>query len=202
MNEYYPFYFISDFFYQCDKKILNTTKPSFNQLFPQRPQIRNTWEFIFGISRRRFIQYENDKTEFENQRNLYERDVVKYETDLKKETIQFYKTNIEEVKKKYKSFFERNLDLKFIDAELKTGVGERIFRKELLQEFGDSVLINKKIIKVESPYFDEDLIYVEDEEYEIGNPDLLIIINYFDFRIIINIEIDEPYIAESGDIIH
>lgn len=209
MTKYYPFYFISDFFYEYDKKNIETKKPSFNHPFPKEPKIENAWEFIFGISKRKLIKYEKDKTEFKNQRNLYERNLVKYETDLRKEIIQFHKNTIEEVKKKYKSFFEKNLDLKFIDDDLKTGVGERIFRKELIDEFGDRIIINKKIIKIksqESHGFDEDWMFAQEdeeyEEYEIGNPDFLLILNHSNLRIILNIEIDEPYIAESGEIIH
>ncbi|WP_100616397.1 hypothetical protein [Confluentibacter citreus] len=206
MNNFYPFYFISDFFYECDEENIKTKKPTFNLQFPKEPKIENTWEFFFGISKWKLIKYENDKTEFKNQRNVYEKNLIKYETDVRKEIIQFHKNTTEEVKKKYESFFEKNLDLKFIDDDLKTGVGERIFRNELINEFGDKVLVNKKIVKVltqEPLYFDEHLVIPqEDEEYEIGNPDFLLVLNHSNLRIVINIEIDEPYIAESGEIIH
>tara|TARA_R110000822_G_scaffold310264_1_gene442411 strand:- start:1620 stop:2900 length:1281 start_codon:yes stop_codon:yes gene_type:complete len=206
MNNFYPFYFISDFFFKCDKENIKTKKPSFNHQFPKEPKIENTWEFFFGISKRKLLKYENDKTEFKNQRNLYERNLIKYETELRKEIIQFHKNSLAEVKKKYESFFEKNLDLKFVNDDLKTGVGERIFRKELIDEFGDRVLINKKIIKIftqEPLYLDKDLVIPqEDEEYEIGIPDFLLILNHSNLRIVVNIEIDEPYIAENGEIIH
>lgn len=206
MNNSYPFYFISDFFYECDKENIKTKKPSFNYQFPKEPKIENTWEFFFGINKRRLIKYENDKAEYKNQRNLYEKNLIKYETELRKEIIQFHINALDEVRKKYESFFEKNLDLKFVDDDLKTGVGERIFRKELLNEFGDRVLVNKKITKMVSQeplYFDESLVIPqEDEEYEIGNPDFLLILNHSNLRIVINVEIDEPYIAENGEIIH
>lgn len=206
MKNFYPFYFISDIFYECDKKNIKTKKPSFNHQFPKEPKIENTWEFFFGISKRKLIKYENDKTEFKNQRNLYERNLIKYETELRKEIIEFHKNTLKEVKRKYDSFFEKNLELKFVDDDLKTGVGERIFRKELIYEFGDNVLVNKKISKIvsrEPLYLDENsVIPQEDEEYEIGNPDFLLILNHSNLRIVVNIEIDEPYIAESGEIIH
>ena len=137
MNNSYPFYFISDFFYECDKENIKTKKPSFNYQFPKEPKIENTWEFFFGINKRRLIKYENDKAEYKNQRNLYEKNLIKYETELRKEIIQFHINALDEVRKKYESFFEKNLDLKFVDDDLKTGVGERIFRKELLNEFGE-----------------------------------------------------------------
>ena len=133
MNNNYPFYFISDFFFECDEKNIETKKPSFNYSFPKEPKIENTWEFIFGISKRRLIKYEKDKTDFKNQRDLYEKKIISYNTDLRKEIIEFNKNTIDEVKKKYECFFEKNLDLKFINNDLKTGIGERIFRKKIIE---------------------------------------------------------------------
>ena len=206
MNNFYPFFFVSDFFYECDKENIKTKKPSFNHQFPKEPKIENTWEFFFGINKRKLIKYENDKTEFKNQRNLYERNLIKYENELRKEIIQFHKNTLEEVKKKYEYFFKKNLDLEFVDNDLKTGVGERIIRKELIEEFGNRVLVNKTIVKTfshEPIYLDENLVIPqEDEVYEIGNPDFLLILNHLNLRIVVNIEIDEPYIAENGEIIH
>jgi hypothetical protein len=113
----------------------------------------------------------------------YRQSYINYENELNEFIIKSHLSNKELAKNKYQNFFSFNSDLikkKFQNIE---GISEQKFKHLLISFFGSAVITN---ISFEFP----------------GYPDFLLFLKINDNQVIINIEIDEPYIAETGKPIH
>jgi hypothetical protein len=165
-----------------ESELLCYNEPEVPQ-YPQEPSISGTWEFIFGVSKHRKRKYEQEKHEYPNKRKQYEIDLKEYQSNKMTTIIEAHKNNSTLISKKYKELFSLNHILVLEDYINKKGVSEDIFKHELISHFGSDIITNKCFNLF-------------------GYPDFLLyqIINFN--QIIIDIEIDEPYIAESGKVIH
>ncbi len=179
----YPFVRIPDSFFDNSNLKLKLKPPKYHNPFPYKPGINNAFEFVFGINKSRLLKYELEKDKFNRVKVQYEKDLANYNKKIDELTIETYKSDLNLVGDKYYSFFKKNENYDFKIFENKIGIGERIFGQLLKRNFGEKVVTNK---------------FIEG----IGFPDFLLIYRFLDFRIIINIEIDEPYVAETGEAIH
>lgn len=177
----YPYWFhLQSWNDYVEEKVVPPRKPS----SPIKPEPKGLWWLLGRVSNKSLKTYEDAVRKYSFFLKSYQSKLEEYKKQVKRTEAKNTRLKLELLQDKFNRFCSGNDDLELINFINKRGVSEAVFKEELMKEFGDDLYTNK--------CFDGLL----------GYPDSLLFKKIRNNQYIIDIEIDEPYIAENGYMNH